>query len=104
MLLGFITLVAVLSTALNLFLWFRDVWRTMRYRRNVVESANGQLMVYRKKACQAQGDPEVAAVLSRSERIYQQAADIYNNTLQKPWILLPAYMMGFRHILAKEGM
>ena len=40
------------SIALSLFLWFRDVRRTMRERRNVVDSAYGQFMIYQKKVSQ----------------------------------------------------
>ena len=91
-------LLLVCSTALSLFLWFRDVRRTMRERRNVVDSAYGQLMVYQKKIYRARGDPETAAVYERSEKIYRQAVAIYNGFLGKPWILPPAYLMGFRYI------
>ena len=95
-------LLLVCSTALSIFLWFRDVRRTMRERRNVVDSAYGQFMIYQKKAYQAIGDPETAAVTAavyeRSAKIYRQAVCIYNGFLCKPWILLPAYLMGFRYL------
>lgn len=92
-------LIAVISTTLCLFLWFREVRRIMRERKSTVESAGGQLAVCREKALKARGDPEAAAILDRSEKIYRQAVDIYNRTLQKPWNYLPALLMGFRHIL-----
>ena len=37
------TIVAVISTAGCLFLWFRDVRRIMQQRKSTVESAAGQL-------------------------------------------------------------
>ena len=39
-----------------------------------------------------------AAVYDGSAKIYWQAVCIYNVFLCKPWILLPAYLMGFRLI------
>ena len=39
-----------------------------------------------------------AAVLERSESIYRQAVDHYNQTLRKPWVYPPAALMGFRII------
>ena len=87
------------SMTLSLYLWFRDVQRTMRERRNVVDSAYVQLKVYQKKVYQERGDSENVAVYERSKKIYRQAVSIYNGFLCKPWILLPAYLMGFRYIL-----
>ena len=92
------SLIAVVSVALCLFLWFRDVRRIMQERKSTVESAAGQLAVHREKARKARDDPDAAAVLARSEDIYQQAVDIYNRTLQKPWNYLPARLMGFHRI------
>ena len=91
-------LLLVCSTALSLFLWFRDVRRTMRERRNVVDSAYGQFMIYQKKVYQERSDPDAVAVYDRSAKIYRQAVCIYNGFLCKPWILLPAYLMGFRYL------
>ena len=88
------------SMTLSLYLWFRDVQRTMRERRNVVDSAYGQLKVYQKKVYQERDNPETAAVYDRSAKIYRQAVCIYNGFLCKPWILLPAYLMGFRYIIS----
>ena len=91
-----ITLVALVSTGICIFLWFRDVRRIMQEQKSTVESAGGQLVACREKAIRARGDPEAAAVLERSESIYRQAVEIYNRTLCKPWNYLPAYLMGFR--------
>lgn len=93
-----ISLVAVVSTVLCLFLWFRDVRRVMQTRKSTVESAAGQLAVCRDKALKARGDPEAAAVLERSEKIYRQAVDLYNRTLKRPWNYLPALLMGFHFV------
>lgn len=92
------SLIAVVSVALCLFLWFRDVRRIMRERKSTVESAAGQLAVWEDKACNAQGDPDAAAILARSKDIYRQAVDIYNRTLREPWNYLPARLMGFHRI------
>ena len=94
----FISLIAVVSIALCLFLWFRDVRRIMQERKNTVESAAGQLAAYRERVSKARGDPDATAVLARSEDIYRQAVNIYNQTLRKPWNYLPARLMGFHRI------
>lgn len=93
-----ILLIAVGSTFLCLYLWFREVRRIMQERKNTVESALGQLATCWEKAHRARGDPEVSDVFARSENIYRQAVDLYNRTLKNPWYCLPAYLMGFRHI------
>ena len=93
-----ISLIAVVSIALCLFLWFRGVRRIMRERKSTVESAAGQLAVHRERARKARGDPEAAAILERSESIYRQAVDIYNRTLKKTWNYLPAHLMGYHRI------
>lgn len=93
-----IALVAVVSTTVCLFLWFRDVRRIMRERKSIVESARSQLDIFRDKAHKARDDPDAAAVLERSESIYRQAVEHYNRTLRKPWVYPPAALMGFRMI------
>jgi len=78
-----------------LALWFKDVKRIMQGISSTVESAAGQLSSSRRRVQTAGRDPEADAVLARSENIYRQAVDIYNRTIRKPWILLPALLMGF---------
>ena len=91
-------LIAAASLAVCLLLWFRDVRRIMQEKKSTVESAAGQLTSCRKKAAETKDDPESAAVLARSESIYRQAVDIYDRTLKRPGIFLPAMLMGFRLI------
>ena len=88
-------LIALVSTAVCLILWFRDVRQIMLSRRSTVESAEGQLKAYRQKAGAAQDDPEAEAVLARSEKIYRQAVELYEQTRKKPLVYLPALLMGF---------
>lgn len=94
-------LIAILSTAICLFLWFRDVRRIMMEQKSTVESAKAQLVIFREKAQKSRDDPNAAAVLARSESIYRQAVEHYNGTLRKPWIYPPATLMGYRTI--REG-
>ena len=89
-------LIAIISSLGCLFLWFRDVRRIMRDRLSTVEYAAKQLACFRKKAANTQNDPEAAALLERSERIYRQAVEQYALSMEKPWIRLPASLMGFR--------
>ena len=70
----------------------------MLERKSIVESAGGQLAVCQEKARKARGDPEAAAVLDQSKKIYRQAVDNYNETLQKAWNYLPARIMGFHRV------
>lgn len=93
-----IPLIAIISTATCLYLWFKDVRRIMNEQKSTVESARAQLMVFSEKANQACDDTDTAAVLQRSESIYRQAVEHYNRTLHKLWVYPPAVLMGFRSI------
>jgi len=95
-------LIAAVSTAVCLFLWFRDVRRNMRDRQSTVESAARQLSSCRSKVISAKDDPRAADVFERSKKIYVQAVELYNQTLEKAWVFLPARLMGFRHISKDE--
>ena len=97
-----IWIVAIISITICLFLWFRDVRRIMRERISMVESAVGQLTCFQNKAAEVVCDPELTKILMRSERIYQQAVELYHQALTRPWIRIPAYIMGFRPI-SSEG-
>ena len=98
-----ICLIAVISTALCLFLWFRDVRRIMKEQQSTVESARRQLVSSRERAAKTRDDPDAAAVLERSGSIYRQAVEHYNRTLRKLWVHPPAAMMGFRMIQSEDG-
>ena len=74
----------------------------MQNRKSTVESAAGQLAAFREKARRAGEDPEIQAVLERSKHIYRQAADLYDQTMQRAWIYVPAVLMGFRPVSKKE--
>lgn len=50
----------------------------------------------RRRLAQTPADREAAAVLYRSESIYRQAVDNYNHALRRPWVYIPARIMGFR--------
>ena len=91
--------VAVASSAVCVFLWFKDVRRIMRDRKSTVESAARQFAVCREHVRCANGASEAGAVLERSENIYRQAVDIYNRTMRRVWVYVPACLMGFRPIL-----
>lgn len=88
-------LIAAVSLGAFLAFWFRDVRRIVRERESTVNSAASQLISCRKKAG---ADPEAAVVLECSQSIYRQAVSIYNQTLGRPWVCLPAYLMGYRKI------
>ena len=87
---------ALISSAAFILLWFWEARRVLLGRRSMVESARTQLAACHKKAAGVRYDPELADVLSRSESIYHQAVDLYNETLHKPWLYLPGMLRGFR--------
>ena len=89
-------LIAAVSTTAFLVLWFWEVRRVLRSRRSVVESAAAQLAACRRQAAGVRYDPELAQILARSESIYRQAVDNYNHALHRPWVYIPARIMGFR--------
>lgn len=90
---------AAVSTIAALFLWFRDVRRLMTSLSSTLESADDQLSACRDRMIKARGDPEAAAIMERSEKIYIQALERYNQILRKPWYSLPARLMGFHTII-----
>jgi len=98
-----IAAVAVISTGGCITLWFRGVQSVMRERESTVDSAAGQLALYRDKARKDRGDPQAANLLERSEKIYRQAVESYNGTIRKPWVYLPATLMHFRVIPRENG-
>ena len=53
------SLIAVISSFLCLFLWFRDIRRIKGERRITMESAAGHLVAYRERTRKAQENPEV---------------------------------------------
>lgn len=88
--------IAGVSTAVCLLLWFREAGRVMRERKSTVDSAAAQLEICRRRAQERPADGEAAAVLRRSEDIYRQAQYQYRQSLCRPWIALPAFVMGYR--------
>lgn len=91
-------LIAAISTAAFVTLWFWEVRRILNDRKSTVDSAAGQLDAFRRRAAGTCCDGELTQVLRRSESIYYQAVRNYDRTLSRPWIYLPARLMGFRRI------
>lgn len=89
-------LIAVLCAAAFVALWFWEVRRTLTGRQSIVDSAASQVTAFRRRLAQTPADREAAAVLYRSESIYCQAVDNYNHALHRPWVYIPACIMGFR--------
>ena len=91
-------LIAAVSLAAFVTLWCWEVRRVLTDRRSTVDSAAGQWAAFRRKMAETPCDQELAAVLLRSESIYRQAVDNYNRTFCRPWVSLPARLMGFRRV------
>ena len=96
--------VAVISTASFLVLWFCMVHRELRSKIDTLNSAQSQLAGCRKNHVQtmgSSGEQDAKSILIRSQDIYRQSVMLYNRTLHKPRNRIPALLMGFRQI--KEG-
>ena len=86
----------LLCLVLGVYLWFRRVWLVMKARHEAVEVAERQRQTAEDSA---EPSPEAfAAVLARSENIYAQAVERYEQALHRPLYHLPAVMMGFRSV------
>lgn len=86
----------LLCLVLGVYLWFRRVWLVMKARHEAVEVAARQRQTAEDSA---EPSPEAfAAVLARSENIYTQAVERYEQALHRPLYHLPAVMMGFRSV------
>lgn len=86
----------LLCLVLGVYLWFRRVWLVMKARHEAVEVAARQRQTAEDSA---EPSPEAfAAVLARSENIYAQAVERYEQALHRPLYHLPAVMMGFRSV------
>ena len=94
-------IIAIVSITGYFVFWLRSVRRTMLAYQEVVDIARDQLSVWQKKA-EENSDLETLEVLDRSEDVYRQAVNLYNDELSRPWIYLPASLMGFRKILRKS--
>ena len=98
--------IAIISTAAFLVLWFWVVHRELRAKTDTVNSAASQLSACRKNHLQTRDGPEeqdAKSILSRSLDIYRQTVMLYNQTLMKPWNRIPGLLMGFRQINEGEN-
>ena len=89
-------LIAAVCAAVFVALWSWGGRRMLTGRQSIVDSAASQVTAFRRRLAQTPADREAAAVLHRSESIYRQAADNYNHALHRPWVYIPARIMGFR--------
>ena len=92
-------LIAIASTTALIALWLWEVKRTLRHLKSTMDSAADQLTAFKRKASDVfdpQQTVELEKVIGRSKSIYLQAAEHYNNTLDKLWIFLPGRVLGFK--------
>lgn len=96
-----VCLAAGISTAAFLALWFWVVFKELREKRNMIESAAAQLVACRRQVRQVTGGLEkedAKKVLDRSLDIYRQTVMLYHQTLKKPWNYIPGFLMGYREV------
>lgn len=96
--LGLILIAAAAGLAVGVYFWFRKVLHIMQEQKNTVEIAASQLEAQRSKADEKHYNSDLAKIIRRCENVYQQAETLYNQSFVKPWIWLPAVLMGFRKI------
>ena len=98
-------LIAGVSTTAFLTLWFWVVRRELLAKQNMVQNAEEQLLACRKNYLQSKdgvGEMDAENILIRSQDIYVQSITLHNQTLRKPWNLIPGYIMGF-HIIPEKN-
>ena len=98
-------IVVVFSTICFASLWFWVVHRELHAKKKTVDASRYQLTASRQQFMRARDGPDRKAaeeLLTRSNDIYHQSLELYNDALHKPWNYLPAIIMGFRQ-LSGEG-
>lgn len=99
--------IAIVSTAAFIALWFGVVKKELHAKENMVAAARHQLIASREVYERERDGPnaEMAkGVLERSQSIYRQAVNIYNETLRKPYNAVPALFFGLRRKNADDTM
>ena len=89
-------LITAVSVTILIIFWFREARRQLTEQKEMLDTATAQWTDFRLKHICDRNDPEIAEIMVRCESIYRQAANHYNETLHKPWILIPGTLMGFR--------
>jgi len=79
-------------------LWFRTVSRIMQKQKSVLEIAAGQLAAVRMQAHGNRYDPNLSQRIKGCEIAYKQAELSYTKEFGKPWIWLPAKLLGYRAV------
>lgn len=92
-------LIAGLSTAALLTLWFVIAYQRLALKKQGVVAAAEQVQMHRNLFRQARGGPDAKAaqrMFDTSRLLYEEAAKCYNKTLKKPIYRFPGLIMGFR--------
>ncbi|MEG2222683.1 MAG: hypothetical protein RRY95_08155 [Oscillospiraceae bacterium] len=89
---------AAISAAAFLALWFWVVRRELYAKQKAAHAARCQLIAGKQAYMRARDGPrerQAQAIMERSQRIYDQSIQLYNELLHKPWNRLPGRLMGF---------
>lgn len=90
---------AILSATAFLTLWFWMARRELLGKQKAVDAAKSQLTASRQRYLRTRDGPEEEAareILERSQSVYRQTVERYNEHLKKPWNHIPGVLMGFR--------
>jgi DNA-directed RNA polymerase subunit RPC12/RpoP len=96
-------LVAAISIAAFLALWFLNAHKILTRKRDDLLHAEEQVRLHQEGCRQRRGSPDeqtAMRMLETSREIYLQIAKSYHDTLKSPLSFLPGLLMGFRK---KEG-
>ena len=88
-------MITLISTIGIVCLWFHKVRNLLIAQKEMLDTAEKQFSDYRSRHICDRNDPEIAAILARSEHIYRQAVSHYNDVYYKSWVYYPAKLMGF---------
>ncbi|MEG2660965.1 MAG: hypothetical protein RR978_09670 [Oscillospiraceae bacterium] len=92
-------LVAGVSTAAFIALWFWVVRRELCAKQKPVKAARCQFIASKQAYLRARDGPkekQAKEIMERSERIYRQSAEFYNALVRKPWNVIPALFLGYQ--------
>ncbi|MEG1779261.1 MAG: hypothetical protein RR263_04105, partial [Oscillospiraceae bacterium] len=95
----FACLIAGISTAAFVALWFWVVRRELYAKQKPLAAARCQLVASKKCYMRARGSGEeediAREIMKRSEQVYTRSVQIYNDALHKPLNVIPAGFLGF---------
>lgn len=98
--------IAGISGAAFLALWFSVSYRKLADRYHEVEAAKEQIKMHQAIFRQEQDSINIQVarrMLETSRLIYREAVNDYNRVYANPLYCIPGFMLGFRHVREMEA-